>query len=163
MGYYQSGDYYAAGDPGFFDFLKDVGKGIVGAVGTIAPIAGVIAAPFTGGASLALGAAIGAGARVVGAGLSAMDSTSPEAMGGEPAPGGPAFSFAGMSLGQMIEQAKLQRAGTLGSEWRTVYGLSPSGRTGISSSAEMRTAPPNFGQDATDYTSDDDYNDGEDY
>ncbi len=45
------------------DFFGDLWGGITDVVGVAAPILGVVAAPFTGGASLALGATIGAAAR----------------------------------------------------------------------------------------------------
>lgn len=62
MGYYQAGDYYAAGDPGFFSWLgraaKSVGGAIFSGVKAIAPIAAPIVGTVFGGP---LGGMIGGG------------------------------------------------------------------------------------------------------
>jgi len=64
--YYGQGDYYRfrRGDPGFFDFISDVGSaigGVVGGIGkTILPIAAPVIGGLVGGpAGLALGGAVG--------------------------------------------------------------------------------------------------------
>ncbi len=74
MGYYASGDsFYAAGDPGFFDWLggaaKAVGGAIVGGLKTVAPIAGAIVGSIVPGVGTGLGAALGGG---ISAGLGAL-------------------------------------------------------------------------------------------
>ena len=59
--YYGQGDFYRgySGDPGFFDFISDVGKGIVGVASKVlpyaAPIIGTASALRSAGAEVAFG------------------------------------------------------------------------------------------------------------
>lgn len=64
MGYYQAGDYYAAGDPGFFDWvggaLKSVGGAVLGGLRAVAPIAApIIGTAFGGPLGGMIGGAVG--------------------------------------------------------------------------------------------------------
>lgn len=64
MGYYQAGDYYAAGDPGFFDWvggaLKSVGGAVVSGLRAVAPIAApILGTAFGGPLGGMIGGAVG--------------------------------------------------------------------------------------------------------
>ncbi len=149
MGYYQAGDrgdwyrgnYYAGGDPGFFGSLwsgiKAAGRIIAPVVATVAPIVGAIGAPFTGGASLGLGAAIGAGARLLGG---AVD---------DPTPSGSPLENTFSAENPPVSPG--YRIGPTQGGWGSGWGASPP-VVRPPSSAPMRTPPPQFGQDYSDYS-----------
>jgi len=64
MGYYQAGDYYSAGDPGFFDWvggaLKSVGGAVVSGLRAVAPIAApILGTAFGGPLGGMIGGAVG--------------------------------------------------------------------------------------------------------
>lgn len=161
MGYYQAGDrggwetgnYYAAGDPGFFSSIwsgiKSVGRVIAPIAATVAPIVGAIGAPFTGGLSLGLGAAIGAGARLLG---NALDDPTPV---GSPLDNIATAEQPPVSIGYRTPQPYTPVATPqplyAGPSWGAISPF------GVASSVPMRSAPPRFGQDYSDYSTDYDY------